>query len=200
MPIVQKHPTPDTTGDKREVKPPPVFPPVSWTLERLIEACRNKGIRYEETRSLTSLRGFAVNCGRTYLINVRANLPGEEKLFTLAHELGHIALGRMHTTTLGQVLGWLDTSLAAFQDTDQEDSADLWAAHLLVAPEVFAQCLVDVQTRTGRADASRKAELLASAMRQTAEYLGVPPHAVETWYAHQDECPAPAPADWLGGT
>lgn len=185
------HPFKSTINDTSEVEPPPVF----WTLERLIEACQRKGIAYEETPSLTRMQGFAVSCGRTFLINVRANLPPDEKLFTLAHELGHIALGRMYTTTLGQVLEWLDTSFGAFQDTAQERNADLWAAHLLVSPEVFGACLTNAQTQSRGV---AKHEVLASAMQRTAEHLGIPRHAVELWHARRDECPTPAPVDWIG--
>lgn len=189
--ILQDHPQTGTIRDQQETEPPPVF----WTLERLVDACRRKGIDYEETPNLASLQGFAVSCGQTFLISVRANLPPDEKLYTLAHELGHIALGRMYTTTIGQVLQWLDTSLAAFQDTAQESNAHLWAAHLLVSPEVFALCHADAQVRL---DTSREEEILASAMQRTAERLGIPRHAVELWYAHQHEVPTPTPNDWLG--
>jgi len=190
--IVHEHPTLSPLTGTQLDDPPHI----EWTLERLIEACRIKGIRFDETHNLTSLQGFAVSCGRTVLINVRANLPREEKLFTLAHELGHIALGRMYTTTVGEVLDWLDTSLAAFQDAAQETSADLWAAHLLVPPELFAAHYAAAKERMAT---SPEEDILASAMRQTARSLGVLPHVVEIWYAHRDECPVPAPASWLNG-
>lgn len=167
---------------------------VPWTLEGLVEACRRKGIDYEETPNLRCLQGFAVSCGSTFLISVRASLPPDEKLYTLAHELGHIALDRMYATTIGEVLDWLDPSFAAFQDAGLEDSVHLWAAHLLVSPEVFAWYDADVRARMG---GSRPEEILTSAMQRTAEHLGIPRHAVEIWHAHQNEIPTPAPNTWL---
>ena len=186
----QERPQTRVIRDQQESEPPPGL----WTLESLVDACWRKGIDYEETPNLASLQGFAVSCGQTFLISVRSNLPPDEKLYTLAHELGHIARGRMYTTTIGQVLEWLDPSLAAFQDTAQESTAHLWAAHLLVSPEVFASCYAHAHQRLPTA---RSEELLGSAMQRTAECLVVPRHAVELWYTHQQEVPTPTPTEWL---
>lgn len=188
--ILRKHPVTGDIPDQQEAKPVSAL----WTLESLVEACQRIGIDYEETANLSFLQGFAVSCGQTYRICVRASLPRDELLFTLAHELGHIALGCMYTTTIGEMLDWLGTSLAAFQDHDLEGSAHVWAAHLLVSPEVFARCHAEAR---GHLAGAHEAAILASAMQRTAERLGVPKQAVEIWYAHQNEIPTPAPNDWL---
>src|SRR5258707_5139992 len=66
-----------------------------WTLEVLVETCRRKGVTYMETSAFRSVRGVTFTCGHTRIVCVQQSLPEAEKIFALAHELGHIALGHV---------------------------------------------------------------------------------------------------------
>jgi IrrE N-terminal-like domain len=153
----------------------------AWTLALLVAACQRKHIIYEESPELTALRGVVATCGQTVLVRVSAKLPLAERLVTLAHELGHVALGhRRGVSGPGSVSALLQPS-----DQAQELAANIWAAHLLVRPDIY-----DAARARYRGDKTR-------AVAETAEQLQIPVRIVRLWLKYRAEHLPEDPSVWM---
>jgi Zn-dependent peptidase ImmA (M78 family) len=162
------------------------------SLEALVEACRRKRISFEETDQFTVLEGAVVTCGSTSIISVRASLPEPDKRFALAHELAHIALGHGQSAVARYLWG-KSTVPAAFQhDRQQEHDANVWAAHLLVQPEVFERNL-----RVAGSSIWSGRRAVARAVKLTAKHSKVPEHVVRLWLDNRHVTFPEVPTTWL---
>lgn len=79
--------------------------------------------------------GFAFVSGGHKMIFYKDALAYHEKLFTIAHEIGHIFLGHMYTGTKPRAAaeGWSDA---------QEQEADTFAYYLIAPPCILQACHV----------------------------------------------------------
>ncbi len=167
--------------------------PVKWTLADLRAACERKRIRYEETPVYENLRGVVVSYGRTSIISVKQTLPEREKIAVLAHELAHIALEHTHDRPQYMLPSMGDDGSQSFDhDPEKEHQAQIWAAHLLVQPEVFDQLLSDAQ-----ASGASKSHALRLAAEQTASALNIPLNMVKLWTQTRDWPFQETPRAWL---
>lgn len=162
------------------------------TMNDLVAACSRWDIDYEESQVFIHLRGVVVTCGRSSVISVRASLPKADKLFTLAHELGHVALGHTATSTFEYQFEPGDASLPPGDEKDRE--ASVWAAHLLVRPEVFEAALREAQAEYHNGTRAR-----TEAIARTAQRLGIPLYAVNLWLETKDQTFIEEPSAWLAG-
>jgi len=178
----------DLAGQRRSAPRRPTL----WPILALREACQIKQVDYEETPEFVALRGAVVTCGQTAIISVSSSLKDDEKRLTLAHELGHIALGHIRGVPAPYLWEGQDAPLSLTQDKDREREADIWAAHLLVEPEVYAENLQHVQEF--EQDSTRAA---VQAMRQTARQVRLPVRIIKLWLKTRD-CPfEETPTTWL---
>jgi Zn-dependent peptidase ImmA (M78 family) len=165
--------------------------PSGWSIDKLRAVCDLKRIRYEETEVYENLRGVVVTYGHTSIISIKESLSEREKIGVLAHELAHVALG--HTWhAAGYLLVPKDGSLPFYRDPEQERDAHIWAAHLLVQPEVFRQ-----KMRNAQASGSTGLPATESAIHETAEELNIPEAVVDQWVKTQDWRFGEDPKAWL---
>jgi IrrE N-terminal-like domain len=160
------------------------------TLVELIDACVRKDIDYEESKVFTHLRGVVVTCGRSSVISVRASLSEADKKFTLAHELGHVALGHTSASAFEYQIETHD--MLKLPSDEKDHDASIWAAHLLVDPEAYDACLSEAQVEFGDSDLA-----YSTAIVNTAQSLGIPAYAVELWLETRDRVFSEDPKAWL---
>lgn len=161
-----------------------VPPQTTWSISALKAVCQRKNIEYEETNAYSNLRGVVVSCGQSSIISVRASLPEAEKIFVIAHELAHIALGHTQPAAMGFLREVRSLEAHAHQDPirdEKEQEANIWAAHLLVRPEVYERCLQEAREK--RED---EAAIQRSAIECTAALLKIPAYAVELWLSSRE--------------
>ena len=79
-----------------------------------------------EMEDLFGLSVAAADGGPAIIVNVRDDISVERRIFTAAHELGHLLL-HPRAYNVEQVE----------EDTDEENQADLFASHFLMPPDVF---------------------------------------------------------------
>lgn len=159
-------------------------PQTTWSISVLEAICQRKNIEYEETDAYTNLRGVVVSCGQSSIISIRASLPEVEKIFVIAHELAHIALGHTQPASMGFLREERILALPSHQDPvkeAKEQEANTWAAHLLVRPEVYEQCVQEA-----RGTAHDEASIQQYAVERTAAMLKIPAYAVELWLASRE--------------
>lgn len=164
----------------------------SRSLEELIKTCQHKHIWYTESSVFTTLRGIAVTCGGTSVIKVSDRLDDAEKLVTFAHEIAHVVLGHTKHTSISYLRDRNPHRVHLLDDADKEREATIWAAHLLVAPDVYRQSLDEAHTR-----GFWGSDALEQAMRETAARLGITKEVVRVWVEHQDYTFPVSPAQWL---
>jgi hypothetical protein len=176
----------DRTAGVIVLPPSPTRP---WTSSDLINACAEKGIPYQETDILTSVLGFVTIYGSSARLSVRAGLPEAIRLAVLARGLGHVALGH----EVGIYLLWETppTKESARAQAYAEEAA-IWAAYLLVRPDVWAHSLSDARETT-----DEDAQAVTLAAHQTATSLNIPLSVVELWLRHQGRSFQPQPLVWL---
>jgi hypothetical protein len=154
----------------------------AWTVARLADLCRHKGIIYDESSALTGLSGLAAASGDVVLIRVRADLEERERVATLARELGHVYRAQHRQEHLPRRAA---PELLHTGDPAQERDADIWAAHCLVLPEVYETARV---AHPGDG---------AGAIAETAERLNIPERMVRLWLEHRDAHFGEDPRTWL---
>lgn len=93
--------------------------------QEIIESCHLKGNR--------RYNGFVFLFGEYRIIFYKDTLAYHEKLFTIAHEIGHIFLGHMYNGIKQQGKGQQDV---------QEREADMFAYCLLAPPSILKACHV----------------------------------------------------------
>ena len=158
-------------------------PQTNWSISALEAICQQKNIEYEETNAYTNLRGVVVSCGQSAIISVRASLSEAEKIFVVAHELAHIALGHTAPASMGS-LGEARSLEVPSHDPEKEakeQQANRWAAHLLVRPEVYERC-----AQEARGLSHDEAGIQQYAIERTASLLKIPAYAVELWLASRE--------------
>ncbi|HEY7350204.1 MAG TPA: ImmA/IrrE family metallo-endopeptidase [Ktedonobacterales bacterium] len=165
----------------------------AWSAQALAEACRNRGIEYEESVAFSSLRGVVVRCGKTIIMSVRASLEEREKIFTIGHELAHLALNYMPSDPIIYLKDTQSTP-HILQDSQKEMEADVWAAHLLVFPEVYEQALEEAGARYPTEQAQ---QVQKEAIIYTANRLNIPVQVVDLWLRHRDWPFSEAPQVWF---
>jgi hypothetical protein len=80
-------------------------------------------------------------------------------------------------------------------DEEKELEASVWAAHLLVRPEVFEENLeAALQATNGNQE-----EAIAHAIEEAANALNIPAETVALWVEHRDATFAVDPLEWLEG-
>lgn len=165
-----------------------------WTLDSLASMCQRKGVVFRESTAFTSLNAVLVRCGTSVSISVRASLPTREKIFVLAHELGHLALDHASTSSgsdsssIPHVNEDLDASVLG----NREQEADIWAAHMLVKPELVAGQMRNSSSRNLDDGVSE-----TQIAKQIGILLNVPARAVLQWLHHRDHEFEIAPYAWL---
>lgn len=167
-----------------------------WSVQRLVAAGRQRNIWYKETRAFTTLLGIVVSSGESSLIDVKAELSEREKISTIAHELGHIYLGHTHETPLKLLRAMSDLPILYPEDPEKELEASVWAAHLLVRPEVYHAHLEAALRTTG----GDQEEAVAKAIRETANTLNIPAETVALWIEHRNATFEVDPLEWLEGS
>jgi|SRR5690348_382961 len=171
----------------------------AWSVGILTSACEGTGIDYRESQAFSSLRGVVVRCGETLIISVRADLPEPLKITALAHELGHVARGHLYHPAPVWARETNRMFVSFVQGNEKEREADVWAAHLLVRPEVYEQYL---HNACARALAEERAEigieaLVDEAVAQTSAYLNIPVEVVALWHQTRDAALSEAAQTWL---
>lgn len=160
--------------------------PFAWSVQRLVDACERKAIDYEERPGYENLLGVVITVAGSHLISIKATQADPDKIFAIAHELAHVALkhplegGFIHYLRKSD-----DGAISLYQDAALEQAAHVWAAHLLVRPEVYELAL-----REALDDEEE-------AMRLTAERLNIPRGVVRLWRDHRDWRFPEEPIAWL---
>src|SRR5689334_3388002 len=129
----------DTDGEMRAVldQKDDAVTPHGWSVRLLAKVCGRSNIWYKETPVYTTLLGVAITCGGTSTISVRSSLSEPEKIAVIAHELGHIALGHTRISHTEFLRDPRNARIPVSDDEGSELEASIWAAHLLVRPEVY---------------------------------------------------------------
>jgi hypothetical protein len=169
---------------------------IRWSVGKLVAASRQRDIWYKETREFTTLLGVVVSCGESSLIDVKADLDERQKINTIAHELGHVALGHTREEPIRPLRALRDLPGSYSDDTEKELEASVWAAHLLVRPEVYEANLEAALQATG----GDQGEAVARAVQGTSDELNIPTDTVALWIEHRDATFAVDPLEWLGGS
>lgn len=184
----------DTDGEMRAVlgSGDRTVAPRGWSVQLLARVCRRSNIWYKETPVYTTLLGVTVTCGQTSTISVQSSLSESDKIATIAHELGHIALGHTQVSHAEFLRNPRDVRLPVIDDEHRELEASIWAAHLLVRPEVYERYL-DVLKGAGWSedDAAMRAE------EQCASALNIPRDVVRLWAQHRYHEFDVEPRAWL---
>lgn len=164
-----------------------------WPLDDLIEACRRKNVEYEEADDFLAIEGLVTKCGESILISVRASLEDAEKRFTLSHELAHLALSHQDK---GKQAGFhfelRGDELVIQQNAAKELEADIWAAHLLVDPEVCGEYLKEWQYYSQASN-----DTIDYAIAILSMELGIPSRGVRIWLEHRNHRFNVHPTAWL---
>lgn len=164
----------------------------TWSVKVLKEACEKRGIEYEESEAFSALRGVVVRCGKTIIMSVRASLEDQEKIFTIAHELAHLALNYLPSDPV-VYLRDSDAAPRLIQNKEKEQEVDIWAAHFLVRPEVYEQCLKEAEALFPPERA------VEEALARAAHRLNIPVRVVGLWLRSRDKYFAVAPRAWFAG-
>ena len=158
-----------------------IAPQTTWTISALKAICERKNIECEQTDAFTNLRGVVVSCGQSSIISIRASLSEAEKIFVIAHELAHIALGHTQPASMGSLREARSLAQPSDEKEAKEQEANNWAAHLLVRPEVYERCVQEAR-RLSRDEKAIK----QYAIDRTASLLKIPAYAVEIWLASRE--------------
>jgi Zn-dependent peptidase ImmA (M78 family) len=175
----------------------------AWSLARLEAACVQKRIHFRESPSMSVHHGIAARRGETVTISIQAALPEPLKVAALAHELGHIYLGHTRSPETGYRRAFRGMTLSIVQDANKEQAADIWAAHLLVYPEVFQwnwELALELPVVWDEVGVSDSGVVLALAIARTSQVLNIPPEMVALWWRTREIVFPEAPRDWLEHT
>lgn len=162
----------------------------TWSVQALKEACEKRGIECEESEAFSALRGVVVRCGKTIIMSVRASLEEQEKIFTIAHELAHLALNYLPSDPV-VYLRESDAAPRLIQNKEKEQEIDVWAAHFLVRPEVYEKCVQEAEALFPPEQAAEEA------LARAAHRLNIPVQVVGLWLRSRDKHFAVAPRVWF---
>lgn len=163
-----------------------------WSVRLLASICERSNIWYKETSAFTTLLGVAITCGQTSTISVRTSLSESEKIATIAHELGHIALGHTRASHMEFHRDLHTPQIPLVDDKTRELEASIWAAHLLVRPDVFHRYFAAWK------DAGCNDEVATMhAEEEAATALNIPRDVVQLWVRHRHHVFAVEPKTWL---
>lgn len=184
----------------------------TWSFDVLRHASELKNIHVKEDSDLAEIRALTVVCGATTIISLHLSLDEDAKIWELARELAHLALGHIRSNvgppTSVHHLGSSHDVINKTEDDQlsgklKQEVTDAWAAHLLVPRDSinrdwdFLKSDDDVEARESSVANSKRAASKQAATTGELYRPGSHEHLIAEWRRYRFWDFNPAPDVWL---